>query len=142
MRCLRDYIKAGAKGGGGIMTKRKQAVLAGVALAAVLLAGVALVLGTAGDKEAPAFGPDLIFAWTPATTGTTAVKYEVEIRKGGPESTDVTTRTVYTNQVVISEVAWLTLYEVRVRGVDSSNRAGPWSQWSNPADRDNAEPSF
>jgi hypothetical protein len=124
------------------MTKRRLTILTGVALAAVVLAGVAFVLGTAGDKEAPAFAPDLNFVWAPATTGVPAVKYEVEIRKGGPGSTDITTRTVSANQIVITEVAWLTLYEVRVRGVDADNRSGPWSQWSNAADRDNAAPSF
>jgi hypothetical protein len=135
-------MKALANGAGGIMTTRKLTFLVGGALAAAVLAGVALSQGTSGDKDAPPFGPDLTYNWVKPTTGTPVVKYEVEIRKGGPGSMDIETATASSNQIVVTEVAWLTIYQVRTRGVDASNRVGPWSAWSEAIDRDNQAPSF
>ena len=123
------------------MTGQKKAGLFGLGLAVAVLAGVAMVQGGGDIKNLLDPPPDMTFQWAAPTTGTPAAKYEVQIRNGGANSTDVVTRTVTTNRVTFS-VDWLTLYEVRVRAIDASGRAGIWSVWSLAEDRDHEEPSF
>ena len=123
------------------MTGQKKAGLYGLALAAAVLAGVALVQGGGDIKNLLDPPPDMAFVWAPPTTGTAVEKYEVQIRSGGANSTDVETQFVTTNRVTFS-VDWLTLYEVRVRGIDADGHVGVWSKWSLAEDRDHAEPSF
>ncbi len=123
------------------MTGQKKAGLYGLGLAAALLAGVALVQGGGSIKNLLDPPDDMTFEWTAPTTGSVVAKYEVQIRTGGLNSTDVETQFVTTNQVTFS-VDWLTLYEVRVRGVDGAGHVGSWSVWSLAEDRDHDEPSF
>ncbi len=123
------------------MTGQKKAGLYGLGLAAAVLAGVAMVQG--GDDIKNLLDPpaDMTFEWAAPTTGSTAVRYEVQIRNGGANSTDVKTQNVTSRSVTFS-VDWLTLYEVRVRGIDSSGCAGVCSASSLAEDRDHEEPSF
>ncbi len=85
---------------------------------------------------------NMTFTWTVPTTGSPVVKYEVQIRRGGAASTDITNEDVSTNEATIRRVVGLMKYEVRVRAVDAGNRAGPWSLWSQEEDQDHEEPSF
>lgn len=123
------------------MNRRNRTLFFAFALAAGVLAGAAFAQGDPADKLLPSEADPMTFAWTAPTTGTTPVRYEVQIRKGGPASTDIDSREVTTNRVTF-DVEWLTLYEVRVRAVDAGNRVGPWSIWSQAEDRDHGEPSF
>jgi hypothetical protein len=123
------------------MTSRNRTIFLALALVAGVLAGAAFAQGDLADKDIPTDAEPMTFAWTPPTTGTSPVRYEVQIRKGGPSSTDIESRVEPTNQTTFA-VDWLTLYEVRVRAVDASNRVGPWSIWSQAEDRDHEEPSF
>jgi len=122
-----------------IMTRQKKAGFFGLGFAAVLLAGVAMVQGEDDDKDLPPPPEDMIFEWTAPTTGTIPVKYEVQIRTGGVNSDDIRTDMVDTNRITFA-VEWLTVYEVRVRGIDAQNRVGPWSIWSLAEDRDMVDP--
>ena len=113
----------------------------GLIFAVAVLAGGALVYGDEILEKLLDTPADMVFEWTAPTTGSAVDKYEVQIRTGGMNSTDVETRMVSTNQVTFA-VDWLTLYEVRVRGIDSAGRIGAWSIWSLAEDRDHDEPSF
>ena len=123
------------------MTSKKRAGLIVLVLAVGVLGGVVLAQTESHDKDIPPQPEDMIFEWTAPTTGSAPVKYLVEIRVGGMNSEDIATREVTTNRVTFP-VAWLTLYEVRVRGVDANNNIGPWSAWSVAEDRDHDDPSF
>lgn len=106
----------------------------GLTLVVAVLAGGALVCGEEILEKDLGSPNDMIFEWTAPTTGSAVDQYEVEIRIGGMNSTNVETRMVTTNQVTFA-VEWLTVYEVRVRGIDSAGRIGPWSIWSLAEDR-------
>ena len=121
------------------MTAKKISVLVGGALLVAVLAGVAISQSSGGEKVIPPQPRDFTFDWTAPTTGTPVVRYDVEIRIGGPESDQIETRSVTTNEVTFS-VDWVTIYEVRVRGVDAQGRVGPWSPWSLAEDRDLDDP--
>ncbi|MFT5233997.1 MAG: hypothetical protein ACI9UK_000346 [Candidatus Krumholzibacteriia bacterium] len=123
------------------MKSDKKVKFAVLGLLVVVLAGAAMVKAGYFDKVLPAQPDDMVFSWAAPTVGTTVVKYEVQIREGGSDGGDSRNMEVTTNSVTF-DVDWLTLYEVRVRGVDASNRIGPWSEWSLAEDRDHEEPSF
>ncbi len=123
------------------MTGQKRAGFFGLSLAVMALAGAAFALGGDTHKAATPPPAPMVFEWTAPTDGTAVVKYEVQIRTGGESSTDVTTVEVTTNQVTFP-VEWLTIYEVRVRGIDATDQAGAWSIWSLAEDEDHEAPSF
>jgi len=124
-----------------MMIRKRMAAFLILALVTGVLAGVALCQEASGEKMVPTQPEDMVFGWTAPTTGTPAVRYEVEIRVGGMNSTNITTRQVTENRVTFA-VEWLTLYEVRVRAYDATDHVGPWSKWSLAEDRDHDEPSF
>lgn len=108
----------------------------------VLCLWVSALAGQEALAQTPSDQPqDMVFAWTAPSTGTPAVKYEVQVRRGGMRSSDITTTEVTITEITIS-VAWLTLYEVRVRGIDAQNNRGQWSAWSLAEDRDRGAPGF
>lgn len=115
------------------MSAKKIGILV-FALAAVALVGAAL---TQSEKagSAPTSPEDFIFKWTVPTGGTTPVSYDVEIRKGGADSGTIMTTTTPTNSISVPVSNFTIKYEVRVRGVDSEGRRGPWSEWSDEYDR-------
>ncbi len=134
-------MKVPTREGEEMMTGKNKTVMYGLIFAVAVLAGGALVYGEEILEKLLDSPDDMVFEWTAPTTGSAVDKYEVEIRTGGVNSTDVETRMVTTKQVTFA-VDWLTLYEVRVRGIDSAGRVGPWSIWSLAEDRDHDEPSF
>jgi len=117
------------------MITQKKAMILLCILVTVALAGQGRAQ-TGNDQPV-----DMVFAWEAPTTGSPVVKYEVQVRRGGMLSSDVTTREAFTPEIVIP-VDWLTLYEVRVRGVDAAGVRGPWSGWSLAEDRDRGAPGF
>jgi len=123
------------------MASQKRAVFLALTLAAGVLAGGALAQDDPDPRDPLQRPENMTFSWTAPSTGSPVAKYEIQIRKGGAASTDITNREVPTNEVTFA-VEWLTKYEVRVRAVDAGNRAGPWSLWSQAEDRDHEDPSF
>lgn len=121
------------------MTGQKKLIMYGVLAAVVLLAGGALLQALLDDSGFDAATP-MTFRWEPGS-GTPAASYDVEIRKGGSGSTDITTEAVQIAEVTFN-VDWLTPYEVRVRGVSATGVRGAWSEWSLVYDRDHDAPSF
>ncbi len=125
------------------MTGQMKAGLLGLGLAAAVLAGVALVQGGNPDQKSIGQRDELIFEWTPPTTGTAVVKYEVKVRTNGDDET-IQHQFVTTNRVSIpvNDDDSLAEYDVQVRGIDAKNAAGPWSDWSKAEDRDYGDPDF
>jgi hypothetical protein len=121
------------------MFDKKNLILIALAVGLAVLGGVAITMGGGGDKSLPQDPADMTFTWTAPTSGTAPVRYDVEIRVGGPESDQIQTQSVTTNEVTFP-VDWVTMYEVRVRGVDGQGRTGPWSVWSLAYDRDLDDP--
>ncbi len=105
------------------------------AVVSVALVGVVLTQVVRNDKSQLTDPEDLIFTWDAPTVGTPVVFYEVEIRKHGAESDEITQATTETNRYVVAVSEWLVKHEVRVRGVDAEGRRGPWSDWSLEYDR-------
>ena len=121
------------------MSDKKKSLQYGIVVVVLVLAGaVGLKAWLVGPDYEPA--TPMIYQWEKGG-GTPAVRYDVEIRKGGSKSTDIRTVVVFTEEVTI-EVDWLTPYEVRVRGIDVQEHVGPWSLWSEVKDRDHDAPSF
>jgi hypothetical protein len=137
--CPRHYIKAPIREGEGTMTGIKGPGLFGLGLAFAVLAGVALAQGDPGAKKLRPPPTDVIFEWAVPTTGPAVVKYEVQIRTGGMNSNDITTRFTSTNRDTFP-VVYLTLYEVRVRAYGTADIPSPWSPWSVAEDRRLADP--
>ena len=75
--------------------------------------------------------PNIGWHWLHATTGTDPIKFEVEWDVGGAVSF---IDSVAVSDTTFSEVelpyTWGTYQLVRVRGVDTAGRTGPWSIWS------------
>jgi hypothetical protein len=82
--------------------------------------------------------PPATFTWSAPTTGTAVVEYVVELSIDGGAWTQVAVTT--TNQHTFSDFVYLTTYEVRVAGVDASDRQGPFSVPSDPYTPDQGVP--
>ncbi len=114
-----------------MMLNKNNLILYGFCVGALALGGATLVQAqsdAAADTVAVDPAPPMTFAWQPGS-GPPPEKYEVEIRKGGMYSKDITYRETATTEITF-DVDWLTPYDVRVRGVDAEGRRGPWSKWS------------
>lgn len=74
--------------------------------------------------------PEVTYIWSPPTIGTPAVSYTVQLNIDGSGWTTIGTAqdTTYS----FNDFNYGTQYEVRVAGVDSLNRQGPFSNSSDP----------
>ena len=72
---------------------------------------------------------DVTWSWEPPTAGSSVVEYVVETSvRGGPW--EEIARTI--NPVYVQTVEWDAVYLLRVAGVDSHERQGPYSPVSEP----------
>ena len=103
------------------MTKKISTLLTAVALVGTLgvFAGVRhCVFAQVGEAHT------WQYEWTAPTTGSPAVKYAVEVSTNGSVTNTIT---VMDATRVTIEVQYGNDYSVRVAGIDSAERWGPWS---------------
>ena len=79
--------------------------------------------GRSGNQsDAPQDSVEVVYSWTPPTTGSPVHHYVCQWDHG---QTDYTTRNKHRFTIPV-----ITRTRLRVAGVDSLDRQGPWSEWS------------
>ena len=104
--------------------KTLKRVMIVAALAAIL--SMALAIFSAAELMAQT---TVTYTWTPPTTGSPVVHYVVQAATDG--GSFVTVGAVTSNTYTLTASAGIS-YIIRVAGVDSMDRQGPWSEESDP----------
>lgn len=100
---------------------------------AMLICGLAVLPLTAEQS------PQVTATWDAPTTGSPVVVYNLQIYHGGELIMSVETPDTFQVFAPGTFVA-LETYLARVQGVDALDRAGPWSEWSDPYMHDPGPP--
>lgn len=100
----------------------------------------AIILLVAMSVSYPAAAETITYTWTPCDGGSPAVDYRMEVEIDG-EAVD-SFRIGNSSAEHTIEVQSAKVVAVRVAGVDSQDRQGPWSEWSEDYTADDGPPTW